>query len=141
LNSLIRADAEKQWQMLPKNYKLMTSLKDCQRSPFERDFLAGTRLDYLHTLFLLHLVSFRQTSEPNDVLLRIASDMLSLVVEVIVLRDRLVNSGTCLIWKVHLCPITASSDFSKCVDILLGRPLWLARRWHYFFGPIETVLQ
>lgn len=26
--------------------------------------------------------------------------MLSLVVEVIILRDRLVNSGTCLIWKV-----------------------------------------
>jgi hypothetical protein len=128
--------------MLPNNFKLATSLQDCQRDPFERDFLAGTQLDYLHTLFLLHLVSLRQLSEPDELLLRIASDMLSLVVQVIVLRDRLVNSGTCLIWKVCLFLMTASaSSFSESADILLGRPFWLARCRHRLFGLVKPVLQ
>ncbi|KAH8585313.1 hypothetical protein B0O99DRAFT_657354 [Bisporella sp. PMI_857] len=73
------------------------SLKDCHLKPFERDFLVGTRLDHLHTLLLLHLVSIRHIHEPNDSLLNVAIEMLSLVVEVIVLREYLVNSGTCLV--------------------------------------------
>ncbi|KAH6664578.1 hypothetical protein B0J14DRAFT_630429 [Halenospora varia] len=98
--SVIRSKAEEQWQILPTHFKLVTRLKDCHLRPFERDFLVGTRLDHLHTLFLLDLVLLRHISEPNDSLLKVAVEMLSLVVEAIVLRDRLVNSGTCLIWKV-----------------------------------------
>lgn len=71
-------------------------------SPFERDFLAGTRLDYLHILLLLGLVSQKRASELDQSLLEVASEMLSITVEVIILRDRLVNSGTSLIWKVSL---------------------------------------
>ncbi|KAH6887073.1 hypothetical protein B0T10DRAFT_530370 [Thelonectria olida] len=77
-----------------------SQLRDCHRNPFERDFLVAIRLDYLHTLFLVSLVSQKKTSEPEEALLTVAGEMLSLTVEAIILRDRLVNAGTSLIWKV-----------------------------------------
>lgn len=92
---------EMQWQELPPNFKLSTCLRNCHASRFERDFLVGTRLDYLHTLFLLDLVASGRTTEPDRSLLVIAGEMLSLVVEAIILRHRLVNSGSSFIWKVH----------------------------------------
>ncbi|CAG8367868.1 unnamed protein product [Penicillium salamii] len=97
-----RLRVEDQWQRLPPHFRLSTSVKDCDRSPFERDFLAGTRLDYLHILLLTGLVSRGKLSEPDDLLLTVAGEMLSITVEVIILRDRLVNSGTSLIWKVRI---------------------------------------
>lgn len=100
-NSEIRTKIESQWLALPEHFKLSTSLKDCRLSPFERDFLVGTRLDYLHTKFLLDLASLRDIAEPNASLLDTARKMLAHVVEAVILRDRLVNSGTCLIWKVR----------------------------------------
>ncbi|OBT83805.1 hypothetical protein VE02_08659 [Pseudogymnoascus sp. 03VT05] len=84
----------------------------CHLGPFERDFLAGARLDHLHILFLLCLVSLRHISEPDDSLLEVAVEMLSLVVETIVLRERLVNSGTSLIWKVSLYGLPAAGIIS-----------------------------
>ncbi|KAL2703509.1 hypothetical protein AAEP93_004580 [Penicillium crustosum] len=98
--SELRSRVVTQWQDLPAHFRLATSLKDCEWSPFERDFLAGTRLDYLHILLLLGLVSQKRASELDQSLLEVASEMLSITVEVIILRDRLVNSGTSLIWKV-----------------------------------------
>ncbi|KFY41746.1 hypothetical protein V495_04814 [Pseudogymnoascus sp. VKM F-4514 (FW-929)] len=110
--SIIRSRAEEQWQTLPPHFKLMTSLKDCHLGPFERDFLAGARLDHLHIRFLLCLVSLRHISEPDDSLLEVAFEMLSLVVETIVLRERLVNSGTSLIWKVSFYGLPAAGIIS-----------------------------
>ncbi|KAJ5607118.1 hypothetical protein N7537_003737 [Penicillium hordei] len=98
--SELRSRIVAQWQELPAHFRLATSLKDCDWSPFERDFLAGTRLDYLHILLLLGLVSQKRASELDQSLLEVAGEMLSITVEVIILRDRLVNSGTSLIWKV-----------------------------------------
>lgn len=100
LNSNIRTYADSLWLALPPHFKLTTRLNDCGASPFERDFLVGTRLDYLHTVFLLDLVSLRNIAEPGNSLLVTAREMLCHVVDAIVLRDKLVNSGTCLIWKV-----------------------------------------
>ncbi|KAM0460589.1 hypothetical protein ACHAPV_004865 [Trichoderma viride] len=91
---------DQQWQDLPPHYRLTTSLKDCPLGPFSRDFLAGARLEYLHTRFLLGFLSQRKVAEPDEALLKTASEMLSIVVEIIILRDRMANSGTCLIWKV-----------------------------------------
>ncbi|KAF4534949.1 Zn-c6 fungal-type DNA-binding domain [Lasiodiplodia theobromae] len=77
----IRSKVEKQWEDLPPHFKLQTSLKDCRHlSPFERDFLVGTRLDYLHTLLLLGLISLQKTTEPDQSILATAGEMLSLVV-------------------------------------------------------------
>lgn len=74
------------------------------RTPFERDFLASTRLNYLHVRFLLGLVSLPRLTEPDTQLVDIAREMLALVVGTVLQRDRLVNSGTGLIWKVRNIP-------------------------------------
>lgn len=39
-------------------------------------------------------------SEPDNTIIEIAGEMLSLVVELILARDQIVNSGTSLVWKV-----------------------------------------
>jgi hypothetical protein len=103
-NSYIQKKAETEWQNLPSNFRLKSSLKECSRYAFERDFLAGLRLDYLHTLFLLRLLFHDTLARPDPAILDVSDQMLALVVEVILLRDQLVNSGTGLIWKVCVLP-------------------------------------
>ncbi|KAH8647382.1 hypothetical protein BX600DRAFT_443585 [Xylariales sp. PMI_506] len=96
----IRQRIQEQWDDLPSHFKLTTNLRDCHSDPFVRDFLATTRLDYLHTLLLLNLStepSIRELTEPT---LHIAAEMLSLTVQVIILSEHLVTSGTSLHWKV-----------------------------------------
>lgn len=102
MKSELRARIEQQWQEIPAHFRLSGSLKDAECGPFERDFLAGMRLDYLHTLLLLGLVTQKRASDVDRGLLEVASEMLSITVQVVILRDRLVNSGTSLIWKVCL---------------------------------------
>ncbi len=58
------------------------------------------RLNQLQILFLLRLVLVSRLSEPDASLLGVSQEILSLVVEIIVLRDQIVNSGTGLVWKV-----------------------------------------
>lgn len=96
-----RSSLERLWLSLPSHFRLTTSLADHDSSPFVRDFLANQRLEYLHTHFLLELPSLKRTPESVDDLLGIASSMLTLVVEVILMRSRLVNSGSHLLWKVR----------------------------------------
>ncbi|KAH8122896.1 hypothetical protein LI328DRAFT_169252 [Trichoderma asperelloides] len=108
----LRQRIDQQWQDLPPHYRLTTSLKDCPLGPFSRDFLAGARLEYLHTHFLLGFLSQRKVAEPDEALLKIASEMLSIVVETIILRDRMANSGTCLIWKVAQYGLPAAGFIS-----------------------------
>ena len=100
MRSEIANRAEAQWQALPDHFRLSGSLKQCPQSPFERDFLVSTRLNHLHVLFLLRLVLFNCLAEPDNSIVEIAQQMLALVVEAILFRDHLANSGTGLIWKV-----------------------------------------
>lgn len=44
-------------------------------------------------------------TEPDIPIIETAGQMLALVVEAILLRDQLTNSGTGLIWKVCLFPV------------------------------------
>ncbi|KAJ4865317.1 fungal specific transcription factor domain-containing protein [Trichoderma breve] len=111
-HSELRLKIDQQWQDLPPHYRLTTSLKDCPLGPFARDFLAGARLEYLHTHFLLGFLSQRKVAEPDEALLRTSSEMLSIVVETIILRDRMANSGTCLIWKVAQYGLPAAGIIS-----------------------------
>lgn len=62
--------------------------------------MAGVRLHHLHVLFLLRLLLLKSPTEPDLPIIEIAGQMLTLVVEIILLRDHLTNSGTGLIWKV-----------------------------------------
>lgn len=100
VQSEITSRAEAQWQALPDHFRLRGSLKQCPQSPFERDFLVSTRLNHLHLLFLLRLVLLNRLAEPDSSIVEIAQQMLALVVEAILFRDHLANSGTGLIWKV-----------------------------------------
>ncbi|KAJ5429654.1 hypothetical protein N7491_006670 [Penicillium cf. griseofulvum] len=98
--SLIRQKAETQWANLPPRFRLSTTLKECSGDSFERAFLASTRLDQLHVLFLLQLSFLDTLTEPDPSILDISDQMLALVVETILLRDQLVNSGTGLVWRI-----------------------------------------
>ncbi len=99
---MIQRRAEQQWEALPPQFRLESSLKQCAQSPFDRDFLAHVRLNHLHVLFLLRLLLLNTLTEPDIPIIETAGQMLSLVVELILLRDQLTNSGTGLIWKVSL---------------------------------------
>ena len=85
--------------MLPHRFRLEGSLKNCGGTPFERDFMVSARLQYLHILFLLHSLLLDRSFEVDTLLLKISQEILSLVVEAIVLKNRLANSGTGLYWK------------------------------------------
>ncbi|KAJ5634219.1 hypothetical protein N7528_002061 [Penicillium herquei] len=98
--SAIQQKAEEQWRALPAHFRLESSLKKCTQTPFDRDFLAHVRLQHLHVLFLLRLLLLNTLTEPDIPIIETAGQMLALVVEIILLRDQLTNSGTGLIWKV-----------------------------------------
>jgi hypothetical protein len=97
---VIQEKAEAYWEALPPHFRLEGSLKQCTQNPFEKDFVAAVRLNHLHVLFLLRLLLLNTPAEPDMSITEVAQQMLSLVVEIILLRDQLVNSGTALVWKV-----------------------------------------
>ncbi|RSL50879.1 hypothetical protein CEP53_008641 [Fusarium sp. AF-6] len=92
--------ADAQWNALPPHFRLSTSIKQHSEIPFERDFVASTRLNYLHTTFLIRRLAFDRLSEPAGPLIEVSIEMLKLAVEVMVLREELSNSGTRLTWKI-----------------------------------------
>ncbi|KAI9926297.1 hypothetical protein MW887_004061 [Aspergillus wentii] len=106
--NIIQKQAKAQWQSLPPQFQLNGSLKQCHRSPFELDFIASVRLNHLHVLFLLRLLLLDSPAEPDVCIMEVAQQMLSLIVETILLRDQLVNSGTGLIWKVNYYGLPAA---------------------------------
>ncbi|WAO87256.1 Hypothetical protein NCS54_00456100 [Fusarium falciforme] len=92
--------ADSQWNALPPHFRLSTSIKQHSDVPFERDFVASTRLNYLHTTFLIRRLALDRLSEPAAPLIEVSIEMLKLAVEVMVLREELSNSGTRLTWKI-----------------------------------------
>lgn len=87
--------------LLPSALRLEGSLKRSKRSPFDQDFLISARLNHLHVLFLLHLLCLRSPTDPSEDFFLVSREILSLVVEVVVLRGQIVNSGTSTVWKVR----------------------------------------
>jgi hypothetical protein len=85
---------------LPAHFRFEGSLKQSNITPFERDFLVSIRLNHLHISFLLRRLLLRRLAEPDVVIIEVAQEMLHLVVEAILLREELSNSGTGLDWKV-----------------------------------------
>lgn len=98
--SNIKSDADAQWQSLPANFRLETTLRMCDRKPIERDFMVSARLNYLHLLFLLRLTILQRRTEPDDELISVSAEILSLAVESVILRHQLANSGTSVVWRV-----------------------------------------
>jgi hypothetical protein len=109
------------WSELPQDMKLEGSLRSHKhRKSFEQDFLLFARLDWLQVGFLLvnsePLHRNVNTLQNHESLLTILGEMLSLVVEAIVARDTLVNSGTGLVWKVSI-----HLTISPCISNTLTR--------------------
>ncbi|KAF4449670.1 Fungal transcriptional regulatory protein, N-terminal [Fusarium austroafricanum] len=93
--------AELQWAALPQSFRMEGSLKSYNRGAWERDFLVSTRLGYLHVLFLLRLLCLGSPASPETAFVTISQEILSLVVEVIVLRSQLVcSTGTSFEWRL-----------------------------------------
>jgi hypothetical protein len=109
--SEIEAKAKMQWDALPGHFRLEAPMKTYDRQAVELDLMLGFRLNHLHVLFLLRLALVRRVSDPDPDLVALSQMMLSLVIEALVFKDRLVHSGTSLAWKVcvssktshHLC--------------------------------------
>ena len=109
LESAIQARAEAHWQQLPAHMRYDVScLNDYRRTPFERDFLISARLDHIHISFLLRFVLLNSLAQPDDEMIRIAHELLSLVVQAVLARDRLANSGSGIVWKVIFHGLPAS---------------------------------
>lgn len=62
--------------------------------------MISARLNYLHVHFLLEMAVIRNLAEPGPGLISVAATMLRLAVDAIIFKDRLINSGTQLVWKV-----------------------------------------
>ncbi|KAI5456826.1 hypothetical protein BGZ63DRAFT_396226 [Mariannaea sp. PMI_226] len=118
--SQIRTNAESQWSMLPQHFRLEAPMKGHDRHPSELDIMLGMKLSYLHVLFLLRLALVRRVSEPDTQLYQIAEEMLGLVVEAVILKDRLVHSCTSLVWKVVYFGLSAAGVI--CLTLLQHSP-------------------
>lgn len=115
-----RQDLEQLWLDMPAHFRLTTSLAESTGSPFAKDFLVNQRLEYLHTHFLLGLVTLQKNPDPDEDLLDTSGQILNLVVEVILLRNKLVNSGTCWLWKVRYL---SAELFTSCCMLTSSRSL------------------
>jgi hypothetical protein len=98
--SRIETHAEAQWADVPVQFRLDQPLISYDRRAVELDFMVSARLNYMHVIFLLRAATVARITELDTRLLAISADILSLVVEAIVMRQYLANSGTSLVWKV-----------------------------------------
>lgn len=96
----IITQAQAQWDAFPERFRLDGPLKYCVQQPVVRDFLVNAKLTHLHVLFLLRMAVTRSRPASDIQLVSISADILSLIVEAILQKDCLVNSGTSLVWKV-----------------------------------------
>ena len=102
----IRTHAELQWLGFPPRFRWNGAVKDLHgRKAIEEDFMISARLNYLHIDFLLGLATAQNLAEPESELVATAGVMLRLAVDAVVFKDRLINSGTSLVWKAcHSLP-------------------------------------
>lgn len=100
-SSGIVEQAQARWATFPSKYRYSGDLKLHHYKPIERDFVASARLNYLHTLFLVRQSLIQNIAEPDTELLSICAETLNLTAKVAVMKGRLTNSGTGLIWKVR----------------------------------------
>lgn len=112
----MQSDAEALWLLLPSHFRLEGDLMSCDRRPIERDFMVSARLNHLHVLFLLRLALVSSMQYPDARLITISANMLRLVIQTVVLKYDLANSGTSIVWRV-----------SCLLSPILQYPLWSPR--------------
>ncbi|KAL2846992.1 hypothetical protein BJX68DRAFT_256200 [Aspergillus pseudodeflectus] len=110
-NSKIRITAKEHFSLLPSHFRLRGPLRKCTTrttDPFERDFIAAVRLNHLHVLFLVGLLQLRTPAEPDGAIIEVAEEIVAIIVDLILLRDQIVNSGTSLVWKIAYYALPAA---------------------------------
>lgn len=82
--------------------------------------MVSARLNHLHVLFLLRLALVSSMQDPDARLITISANMLRLVIQAVVLKDDLANSGTSIVWRVSCLlspilqyPVVSASPYSK----------------------------
>ena len=112
--------------------------------------LISIRLNYLHISFLLRRLLLPRLGEPDVAIIEVAQQMLHLIVEIILLREELANSGTGLDWKVHFKIVDRLTDADyhqiayyglPCAGILLLAMLRQQRDSDYPRVPKVKVLE
>ncbi|KAI1848662.1 hypothetical protein JX265_011487 [Neoarthrinium moseri] len=106
--SAIQGTAEAQWLSLPLEFRLEGPLRFCNQPPVIRDFMVSARLNHLHVLFLLRLALSHHKPQSDVDLVRVSAEILNLIVEALLQKDQLVNSGTSLTWKVAYYGLSAA---------------------------------
>lgn len=80
--------------------------------------MANMKLNYLHVHFLLRLAcACPMTTARDPGLFRVSTEMLGLVVETIMLKDQIINSGTSLVWKVSQSTPTSNNQLNFILKI------------------------
>jgi hypothetical protein len=102
--SNIKAIAEEIFSSLPRHFQLRTNIRECTQDSFERNFFGSVRLSHLHILFLLDMHLLNTPNEPCPTILDIAEQIICIIRDMVLLRDKLPNSRTSLVWKVQLSP-------------------------------------
>ncbi|KAI1321720.1 putative Zn(II)2Cys6 transcription factor [Xylariaceae sp. FL0255] len=115
----IRTKAESQWIALPPQFR-QSDNHDCPRGSSQlQDFMSSARLNHLHVLLLLELAIDQRADQPGHMSITLAAEMLDLVVLSIIHKERLVNSGTSLGWRVTYYGLTAAGVI--CLALLNQR--------------------
>ncbi|KAK8150437.1 hypothetical protein G3M48_001909 [Beauveria asiatica] len=122
----IRETAALQWSSLPQCFRLEARLRSYDRAPMELDLLLGVKLNHLHVVFLLQFALLRNIKEPDAAIVRVSAEMFELVVEALLLRERIIDSGTSLVWKVVYYGLSAAGIL--CLALL--RPSFLFVQEH-----------
>ncbi|KAF9877088.1 hypothetical protein CkaCkLH20_05354 [Colletotrichum karsti] len=115
--NIIEEDAQAIWDALPNRFRLESALKQYEdRSAVERDFMVSAKLNHLHVLFLLRFALTRRMQEPDTQLIDLSANMLKVIVESVVLKNNLANSGTSVVWRVAYYGLASAGVL--CVALL-----------------------
>ncbi|KAH8421601.1 ATP adenylyltransferase, partial [Colletotrichum scovillei] len=123
----LEKSAEEQWRVLPDRFRFDQRPPN-SATPFERDFMFSIHLNHLHVKLLLRRLTLKRQSEPNGDVVEIAQKMLSLVVDIVLTRDELANSGTNLSWKVAHYGLPAAGMVLLAMASQIDAPVLVASR-------------
>ncbi|KAK1493545.1 hypothetical protein CABS01_11714 [Colletotrichum abscissum] len=123
----LEKSTEEQWRALPDRFRFDQRPPN-NATPFERDFLFSVHLNHLHVNLLLRRLTLKRQSEPDGAVIEIALKMLSLVVDIVLTRDELANSGTNLSWKVAHYGLPAAGMVLLAMASQIDAPVLVATR-------------
>lgn len=87
---------------MPAQFRLKGSLQDFSGTSFHRGLLLSLRLHHLHVYFMLWSMDLRgRRRHLDDKLISVSQDIVAVITSAVMIRDRVANTGSRLIWKVR----------------------------------------